>query len=436
TGIVQKTSDVRNKPEGQKWWIQYVDSLNSEVKIKSIKLGKHLSYSGTSLEYTDNANASIWKLLKQVNGTFKISDKATGKMLSTGIDAFADSSNLVMENNIDNANYQEFYLVNTSNFKTPYKEPDYPPVTWDKLQEGLYIYLSFDNHLINYEPYPGLDLKINKFGSPLFQTGKKDKCLVFNGSTDYLEVDSEGTFNPKKEDFTISLWSYNGMTSSDKAARMIVQQNNGLDGSTGRSLFLFETGQDAYGSFLSGSSTTSQPGTFKQNRNKWTHLAVICNSTTGEMTYMINGKIDNIVKMQKPIENCTGRLLIGRTKDKVLNKNRVYKGKMDEFYMYKRALNPAEVRALMNMDFNVGIEDETLQNSISIVPNPASSQLDFAGNITPGSTISIRNINGSLIMNYNYNNGAVDISNLSTGMYLVTVENKNYINTMKLIISR
>ncbi len=65
-------------------------------------------------------------------------------------------------------------------------------------------------------------------------------------------------------------------------------------------------------------------------------------------------------------------------------------------------------------------------NSISVYPNPASSVL-FLNNIEGIETIRISNILGETIDNIKVNSGnvAVDVSNLSNGIYFATLINKN-----------
>lgn len=70
-----------------------------------------------------------------------------------------------------------------------------------------------------------------------------------------------------------------------------------------------------------------------------------------------------------------------------------------------------------------------LKNSISIYPNPTSSYLTIK-NVLANSTISIADVNGKIIDQFNYQNPTIDLRNLAKGIYFLTI-NKN--KTIKFI---
>jgi len=87
----------------------------------------------------------------------------------------------------------------------------------------------------------------------------------------------------------------------------------------------------------------------------------------------------------------------------------------------------------------LNVEDISLENSLRLFPNPTSRNvsISFSSN-QQVNTISLMNINGVVIRNYDLtttqNAQKLDISNISSGIYLVRVEGVNAIVTKKLVI--
>ncbi len=80
-----------------------------------------------------------------------------------------------------------------------------------------------------------------------------------------------------------------------------------------------------------------------------------------------------------------------------------------------------------------GIEQNEFENSLLLVPNPAHGQV--ALNLTDDVTMcEIRNITGETVKTVNDNFRAIDISNLSPGVYFVTVTAENKTATKRLMV--
>jgi hypothetical protein len=81
---------------------------------------------------------------------------------------------------------------------------------------------------------------------------------------------------------------------------------------------------------------------------------------------------------------------------------------------------------------DVSIEENSLSN-VSIFPNPANDNISFKG-LEGKNTISIFDISGKQLMSVDkFDNGSIDISSLSNGVYFVNINNDKDIKTMKII---
>lgn len=102
----------------------------------------------------------------------------------------------------------------------------------------------------------------------------------------------------------------------------------------------------------------------------------------------------------------------------------------DDLYVYNKVLAPAEISDLYNG--TVSIEKVNIENKMSIYPNPVTNMLHISteDNINK---LSIYNINGSLIRNYENINNTIDVSSLIKGMYILVVQTDKGITQNKFI---
>lgn len=81
----------------------------------------------------------------------------------------------------------------------------------------------------------------------------------------------------------------------------------------------------------------------------------------------------------------------------------------------------------------LAIEDESLENTIQLYPNPTGAGFAVKG-LKEKANIRIYAINGSLVLeNKNYEGSIIDISTLSSGVYFVKTSTKNGELTKKLV---
>lgn len=89
---------------------------------------------------------------------------------------------------------------------------------------------------------------------------------------------------------------------------------------------------------------------------------------------------------------------------------------------------------LYNQCVNVGIKEEADKLILKINPNPTSNILNIydAQNLLQNATIEIKNYLGQIIFTTPFNI-QIDLSNLTTGMYFLSIKDKEYKKTVKVI---
>jgi hypothetical protein len=239
-------------------------------------------------------------------------------------------------------------------------------------QKGLIIYYSFDQDTVsgnavrdlaggNDGLIKGSDIKV--------AAGKVKEALEFPGAeTDYISV--RGHFYSKKAeiaDITVAAWIAAAADSTDK---------RGMVASWDRSeYFRFAAGDDVLSNAGAiGWDTRDENDVihdFKGNADvvdgTWHHIAATYNSATGEKRVYVDGKLDANdnayaagTKIGKPTDVTRyGFIGIGSespTFDGAIGPNWAFKGLIDEFFLFHRALNDAEIDELFKLNGLVAVE--------------------------------------------------------------------------------
>jgi hypothetical protein len=85
-------------------------------------------------------------------------------------------------------------------------------------------------------------------------------------------------------------------------------------------------------------------------------------------------------------------------------------------------------------DFDVSINELLIENQISIYPNPTTSFLNIVDkdNQLQNATIQIKNYLGQIVLSSPFTS-QINLQNISAGMYFLTVKDKDYLKTFKII---
>lgn len=280
------------------------------------------------------------------------------------------------------------------------------------------------NGLVGWYPFTGNanDLSTNANNGTVMQTttlttdrfGSADCAYYFNGTSDYIWVPAAPFTNYP---FTINAWVY----FEDISKSYIV--GLGEIGSSDKAKL------SIYSTYSEGLRIGSDGAWYYQSDSAYTSNISWINVTAtfdydNAATFYINGVKHNDLYSEVfiggtifPLNN-TG-FNIG--KHTGTGSSKYMKGKIDDLGLWNRALDTTEIQSLFTM---VGVEEISNSLKVSIYPNPASDFISISSN----QSLSEQEYNifdpaGKVIKSgiLQSNENRIDISNFSSGLYLLFV---------------
>jgi hypothetical protein len=192
----------------------------------------------------------------------------------------------------------------------------------------------------NHGAVTGAILTTDRFGAP--------NCAYnFNGTNNYITMLTAGPTGSISR--SVSFWERS--TNTVTIGNPPVGFNYGQPGSGGTFEINFNYGCQAVG--FDNSTSAVMHGSSIINNGQWHHIVAILNSTIGIMTGNVEIYIDGV--LQSGIScSVSGTTSIVNTNSILPVRigcdysNRYFKGDLDDFYFYNRALTPSEVLQLYN----------------------------------------------------------------------------------------
>ncbi|MES2621685.1 MAG: LamG-like jellyroll fold domain-containing protein [Bacteroidota bacterium] len=293
------------------------------------------------------------------------------------------------------------------------------------LTNGLYAYYNFDNntqdqsgnlnHALNHNALPTTD-----------RCGNANGALLFNGQNDmYVAIPPA---LPDMERFSIHMWTYYADTT--KTLRGIFSDADAViykDVFVNMTDSLVQITDDKVSGNFGIANAYPVTSMFKS----WHQIVWVMDSTKSFIyidTFLvatINNPGYNIGYHDTAYigKMCDGNQSL-----------RPFVGKLDEFRLYTRALNVAEVRALFLLNCSAtGVNDLALEEeAVSVYPNPATNQLTINVPNLRGEQVNIYSVDGKLVSETKQAlNNQIDISNLTSGVYIAEVRVNNTLQRVK-----
>ena len=169
---------------------------------------------------------------------------------------------------------------------------------------------------------------------------------------------------------------------------------------------------------------------------EWAHVAVTLGASGARM-YLNGDLVDESKNITirpidfKPVLNYIGR---GQTEVPMFN------GLMDDFRLYNYELSPEEIAKLVS-DINTDARYMAKSNiNFNVYPNPANDILNYnldTHNSRNTAILCIYNVYGRLVLQLEIQNtieGKINVSDLSSGIYMLEIKNEKEILTKKIII--
>lgn len=249
--------------------------------------------------------------------------------------------------------------------------------------------------------------------------GKKGSGIDFNGtSASYIKL-KDGIMEGLN-DFTISAW-----VNSKAIANNTRIFDFGYDTASWMAFVPYYGGDKIRYKISYGGNSAEIIGTYTLPLNQWVHLALVQSGDLCKI-YADGVEIASGTVTLKPsgLGKTTANYLIKSQwpGDPYLNAS------MDEFIIYNRALNAAEINAIAKGDITLDVDDfSNTTNPLDLVrafPNPTSGPVDIDFTIGEASQkISIYTADGKLISQSDYavENGKIhlNLEHNSTGIYFI-----------------
>lgn len=164
-------------------------------------------------------------------------------------------------------------------------------------------------------------------------------------------------FNPKQENFSVSLW-VNNSSQQDTVQNTIILQFADKDGATGKT-FMYRGADDKYTVYMNGTDIDTSPATAD---GKWENITITKENldngkytlkfyVNGEQTY--SGECDATQVIDKVTD-----LIIGSHKNKTDKDNAQFTGDIDDLRFYERVLTAEDVKALYDAKTTAAVDSQ------------------------------------------------------------------------------
>jgi hypothetical protein len=174
--------------------------------------------------------------------------------------------------------------------------------------------------------------------------------------------------------------------------------------------------------------------------DQWHHLAVVYNPDSGpkmkDLKIYIDGLIDEnetdtgasfrSEEVEINTDNRTNNLRIGSSE---YNNNYYWRGAIDDLQIYSKALIASEISDIFFNNTTSSELSSKSQSIYSIWPNPVTDTLIVKSDNNISGTLCIFDLSGKLVFIKKITKGSnklnLDLSNLSTGLYLLAIDNNS-----------
>ncbi len=223
----------------------------------------------------------------------------------------------------------------------------------------------------------GIDLSPNKnHGTVLGATFVSDRfgtpgaAANFSGNQSYLQVPNKNIFN---SNYTYSFWYFVTSNPPSGSARIMLGVGGSLCDQTvniSNNYFGVYTGINAGGYYNLTSTYNATDGITLPATNQWNHITAV--KTNDSMKLFINGRL--IASVSAPYSPCYQGNDLGAKLGGRAGHNQFFSGRMDDLFIYSRALSDTEVKALYQLNnlFSISLGPDMIMghnDTVIIMPN-------------------------------------------------------------------
>jgi hypothetical protein len=262
------------------------------------------------------------------------------------------------------------------------------------------------------------------------RTGSPNSAFRFNGTDSYIEIPASPSMNKIQtiDEITITAWINIHQWYDNWNVFPILERYNPItdagwsfeaNWATGGILFLADE----------ANPSNSAGCAFTWNFDQWYHVGLTYSQSQGVAKFYVDGVNVCSTPYTANTANAdtTAVFHIGSS---LAGPNEYSDGRMDDFKIYYRVLDSAEI----DTSFTAGLKEHS-RNELAVYPNPAKGDVTI-GNLPLGSIISIADIGGRVIYRSTSNDRQTTITTgkFANGVYIIQVEGYGVTMNRKLIV--
>lgn len=293
------------------------------------------------------------------------------------------------------------------------------------INDELLLHYSFngaaqDQSGNNFSGIPYASLSLDRFGTA-------NSAYSFDGFGQYIDLPNHPELKPQLP-VTISAWVMFDEIAADKTT--IFTSDYALNSHSGVWINTSSTGLfaanfgDNTGNTSSGNRRT-KVGETELTALEWYHLTAVVRGAN-DMDLYVNCKNDggSYSGSGGSIGYSNSPGSIGRKDSNMSGPEWYFSGSVDEFKYWSRALTESEVIGLCrtaDIDKITLSEEDSHKYSVKVYPNPSEDVINLKTDFQGEYEIEIRSLDGKKSNKFTHIGDQVDISQLSKGVYFVTI---------------
>ncbi|MEM9548268.1 MAG: LamG-like jellyroll fold domain-containing protein [Bacteroidota bacterium] len=278
--------------------------------------------------------------------------------------------------------------------------------------EGLVAHFELDNNAEDSSGNENHGVIVGEFAGNENRFGAKDKALLFDGLTNYMEVLDVSKMNIS-DAVSISLW-INPLSLSTEGFTGLVNKWQFVTGLGGRGYYLGINPEGLTVRWNTGSVNTDAN---MIQTDEWVNIVATYDSTT--MNVYRNCELEKSIPADESILPTTVPFRIG-AQSQLFEGTQFFHGAVDEVLVYDRALTQSEITQIC-LNEPTSIEEIGVDLHFDVYPNPFTDQISIETRIDNLIYCEILNEQGMVVKRIHEKNihKTIEMQELPSGYYIL-----------------
>lgn len=320
--------------------------------------------------------------------------------------------------------------------------PNYVP------QNGLVGFWPFDNNAndVTGNNHHGTELNVIP---TMDRFGNDNAAYEFDGKSSRIEI-NDNFFDISWQSYSISLWlnsySYNNSNNyNDSQCLLNTDKHNGIGialhgdknpfSNTYNDKYSLGIGSNPNVRYwdLIGNYSAESNNLF--TINQWNHYVLVKQDVNTFLVY-INGQLDKRYTTVYNANTFLTKLVFGATAKDILPAE-VFLGKLDEYGIWDRALDPTEIQSLYNGN-TASVKENVTQNEMIIYPNPTNDLITIKQLGNSNYHYQLHDLNGKIVHQNELTDESISLKSVvDAGIYFISILNdkEEIIKKSKIILN-